>query len=136
MRIFSFFRGVWSRLIGCLFRRGRVMQWHGWDDRDVPLINRLNGYGRVGHPLTYQVTFPPLGPPPLPGPPPPGYVPPTPPPPLPKTYEFQNLPPGLIGDPATGVVSGMPTKAGMFGVMVRATDAMAIQSCGVLFVIT
>jgi hypothetical protein len=43
-------------------------------------------------------------------------------------FGFQGLPPGLSGDPATGLVSGTPTTSGMYLVTITATDGTGSAS--------
>ncbi|MES2507457.1 MAG: choice-of-anchor D domain-containing protein [Verrucomicrobiota bacterium] len=42
---------------------------------------------------------------------------------LPVTYTVKNLPPGLSLDGTTGILSGMPTKAGRYATSIRARNA-------------
>jgi hypothetical protein len=91
-------------------------------DKDIALIERKTFSCKVGTVVSYQVSFysgevvtPVVAP---------------------DSYEIFNLPPGLTYDSTTGLISGITTTVGQYGVTIQAIGpGQARQSTGVLFVI-
>lgn len=93
-----------------LLRRTRI-------GRDIPIIVRKNGYGNVGKSFTYQAEMTSATNPP-------------------SSFLISGLPSGLFYDAATGLVSGIPTTAGTFGITIQVVNNTYSQSMGVQFFIS
>jgi hypothetical protein len=115
--MWSLVKKAWAWLLG-LFGKGPAARL----ERDISLIERKTFSCKVGTTVSYQVSFysgtvvTPILPP--------------------DSYEIFNLPPGLTYDSTSGLVSGVPTTAGEYGVTIQALGPGASrQSTGVMFVI-
>ena len=90
--------------------------------RDISLIERKTFSCKVGATVSYQVSFysgevvTPVVPP--------------------DSYQIFNLPPGLTYNSSTGLISGVPTTVGEYGVTIQALGpGLNRQSTGVKFLI-
>jgi hypothetical protein len=115
--MWSLFKKAWAWLLGLFGKDSPVIL-----GRDIALIERKTFSCKVGTTVSYQVSFysgevvtPVIAP---------------------ESYEIFNLPPGLTYDSATGLISGITTTVGQYGVTIQAIGpGQARQSTGVLFVI-
>jgi len=107
---------AWAWLAGWLFGHPLSVAL----DRDIALVERKTFSCKVGTTVSYQVSF-------YSG----TFVTPVTPP---GSYEIFNLPPGLTYDPTSGLISGVPTTTGEYGVTIQALGpGQNRQSTGVLF---
>lgn len=115
--MWSLIKKTWAWLLGLFGKDSPVIL-----ERDISLIERKTFSCKVGTTVSYQVSFysgevvtPVVAP---------------------DSYEIFNLPPGLTYDSTTGLISGITTTVGQYGVTIQAIGpSQARQSTGVLFVI-